>query len=319
MSHLFFRHFHMNKKDIIIYDEEGIPTGDIEEGYLLHSLLQGVLAANRKFGASKKNPVVLCVDSKPSWRHTWYVENLPSDESYRGMTYKGKRQKDDTLPWDKIWDAYHTMLEMLEACSDFCVMKVDLAEADDIIAVLARRQDQMGEKAYVISSDKDFKQLMSVNVTVYDPIKGRIHQEFDVKHFMDIMLIIGDKSDNILPIKPRTKEKTAEKLLKDLDVLLQTNPVMREKYEFNKVLIDFDYIPQHVTDAILANYKGQEYNFNNMKMMTFCMKFRLKEIAKRIGEFKLGDQQIDTKLNGGKQSRTATQVASQTLEDFFDN
>jgi len=78
-------------------------------------------------------------------------------------------------------------------------------EADDIIALLAVRSSFLGEEAYIISSDKDYLQLVGKNLNVYDG-RGRV---VTIENFAEYQkgltpigfsyahAILGDGSDNI--------------------------------------------------------------------------------------------------------------------------
>lgn len=53
------------------------------------------------------------------------------------------------------------------------IIRVDTAEADDIIATLCNEFGNTSEKIIIISGDKDMVQLMVYdNVTIYQPVKN---------------------------------------------------------------------------------------------------------------------------------------------------
>jgi len=104
-------------------------------------------------------------------------------------------------------------------------------EADDLIATYAKKISKAGAKVTVISSDKDFMQLVSDNIRLYDPMKSKVLGEkeviekFGVKphQVIDVQSLAGDSSDNI-PGVPGIGIKTASELInkyKTLDVLLK--------------------------------------------------------------------------------------------------
>ena len=104
-------------------------------------------------------------------------------------------------------------------------------EADDLIATYAKKIIEAGAKATVISSDKDFMQLVSDNIRLYDPMKSKVLGEkeviekFGVKphQVIDVQSLAGDSSDNI-PGVPGIGIKTASELInkyKTLDILLK--------------------------------------------------------------------------------------------------
>jgi len=87
---------------------------------------------------------------------------------------------------------------------------LDKLEADDIIAYLSKKfVEKYDSKVFIVSSDKDFIQLINDNITVYRPIekdfytKDTVKQKFGIlpENFILYKTLIGDNSDNIRGIK----------------------------------------------------------------------------------------------------------------------
>ena len=104
-------------------------------------------------------------------------------------------------------------------------------EADDLIATYSKQIIEAGAKVTIISSDKDFMQLVSDGVRLYDPMKSKVLGEkeviekFGVKpnKVIDVQSLAGDSSDNV-PGVPGIGIKTASELInkyKSLDTLLK--------------------------------------------------------------------------------------------------
>lgn len=82
-------------------------------------------------------------------------------------------------------------------------------EADDIMAYLAKRASSAGKKVTIVSSDKDFIQLVDKNISIYSPIKKKIINESNAiddikvipKNYNILKALLGDNSDNIQGIK----------------------------------------------------------------------------------------------------------------------
>ena len=106
---------------------------------------------------------------------------------------------------------------------------VDGYEADDVIGTLAKQAEKNGFVTYMMTSDKDFGQLVSDNIFIYKPGKfgsdveilgvKEVCEKFSIsrpEQVIDILGLWGDASDNI-PGIPGVGEVTAKKLLAEFD------------------------------------------------------------------------------------------------------
>lgn len=306
-SHSLNRVLFMNQNDIIENPR-----------MIAHLACNMMTSLSDKFGCSKVNPLVIAIDSKNNWRKDFYLENKPKDAEYKDLTYKGNRVKDSKFDWEAIYETVDETIDALDKYSDFQVIKIDKAEADDIIAVSSKKYSE-SQKVFIITSDKDMKQCIVPNlVEMYDPIKKIFITDVDVERFKKLHCMIGDKSDNILAIRPRLGEKTAEKLYPDLDTLLATNPDMRERYSFNERLICFDYIPEAIVRSIEEQLHKPYLNFNTMNLMDAFQKLNLVQMSDKISKFKLKDNEIRTELNSMSEiQKEKENFDSGILDNFF--
>jgi 5'-3' exonuclease len=284
--------------------------------FVAHLILTQVVSYARKLAVSKQNPFVICMDSSPSWRHDYYIKNCSQFDDLKEMKYKGNRKTDDVLPWDKIKEISTEICMALQAYSDFYVLKIDKCEADDIIAVLA---EKFGDSdVWVVSSDKDFVQLQTENVKIFDPLKQTFKPEQNIDLFKKIHTMIGDKTDNIPAIRSRLGEKTALKIVKDLDELLASDPILRARYKFNADLILFENIPSEIKTIILTEFNNQTFSFNNMNLMKTFMKYGLSKHAEDIYSFKLSETASKTKTTKFfDEIKNDSEKSESNLEDFF--
>ncbi len=111
------------------------------------------------------------------------------------------------------------------------ILELDGFEADDIVGTLAKKASKEGFEVFMMTSDKDYAQLVEENIYLYKPafmgngvdILGieEVKQKFDidrVDQVRDILGLQGDKVDNI-PGIPGIGAKTAVKLLKIYDTV----------------------------------------------------------------------------------------------------
>ncbi|MBP5649707.1 MAG: DNA polymerase I [Bacteroidales bacterium] len=134
--------------------------------------------------------------------------------------YKANREAtpDDiinSIPYIKrVIDAFNIPMVMMDGY-----------EADDVIGTLAKRAEIEGFQVYMMTSDKDYGQLLSDNIYMYKPAKfGQPAQVVDVagicekygisrpEQLIDILGLWGDASDNI-PGVPGVGEVKAKKLI----------------------------------------------------------------------------------------------------------
>lgn len=118
--------------------------------------------------------------------------------------------------------------EMAAAMLPVAVLRGKNVEADDLIAGLTQRNKRRAVR--IVSTDRDFLQLLGPNVTVYAPVKKLViteatlmeavapktssgeRVEFPRERFLDYRTMIGDPSDNIAGI-PGMGELSAARLV----------------------------------------------------------------------------------------------------------
>jgi DNA polymerase-1 len=154
----------------------------------------------------EENPDYIAVvfdTNKPTFRHQEYKE------------YKATRQK---MPED-LFAQLDTLKDVVKAYN-IPVVEVDGYEADDVMGTLAKKAEDENVETYLVTSDKDFMQLVSDKTRIYKPGKGGnevevvdvdgVLQKFGVPPALvtDVLGLTGDSSDNV-PGVPGIGEKTA--------------------------------------------------------------------------------------------------------------
>ena len=74
---------------------------------------------------------VICCDSPKNWRK----ESFPEYKANRK-----KKRETDTTDWTSLFEFLHQMIDDLREYFPYKVVKVESAEADDIIAVLTQEE-----------------------------------------------------------------------------------------------------------------------------------------------------------------------------------
>jgi DNA polymerase-1 len=99
-------------------------------------------------------------------------------------------------------------------------------EADDILATVARITEQRGGQCFLVTGDKDARQLITDRVKVYNIRKDLVYdrdalaQEWGVRpdQVVDFQSLVGDSTDNV-PGVPQIGPKAAQDLLKQYGTL----------------------------------------------------------------------------------------------------
>src|SRR4051812_8298460 len=118
-------------------------------------------------------------------------------------------------------------------------------EADDLIATIATKLCNEDFDIYLVSKDKDLRQILSPCVRMYDPTSDEVIDEkkleekvgYSPAEAIEVQTLMGDAIDNV-PGIPGVGEKTATKLIKKygkadevLNHLDELTPKMRENFE----------------------------------------------------------------------------------------
>ncbi|MGM0613658.1 MAG: 5'-3' exonuclease, partial [Bacteroidota bacterium] len=142
----------------------------------------------------------------------------------RAEGYEDYKANREALPED-IATALPYIFQMLEGFN-IPILFEDGYEADDIVGTIAKKAEKDGFEVYMMTSDKDFGQLVSENIFMYKPARmgnkaeilgvEEICKKYEIQQpeqLIDILGLWGDASDNI-PGIPGIGEKTAKQLIK---------------------------------------------------------------------------------------------------------
>ena len=106
------------------------------------------------------------------------------------------------------------------------VIEMDGYEADDLIGTTARQAAAAGFEVTIVTGDKDFVQLLTERITIWDPMKDKDIGMQDIAaangvsppQMIDVMGLSGDTADNV-PGVPGIGPKTALKLIQSYQSL----------------------------------------------------------------------------------------------------
>ncbi len=183
-----------------LYNRDGFPTG------LLTGFIKTIQLFQKKLDI---NHLIFALEGESNFR-----EEVSKDyKSNRGEAPdEFKKQVEIILSW----------IEQM----NFPTVKLNNYEADDVIASLSTHYAQKGEQVYILSSDKDFIQLIDENISIIKPDKmERFGEAETIKKygipplkFIDYQSLVGDSIDNVSGVKG-IGSKSAEKLLSQFSSL----------------------------------------------------------------------------------------------------
>ena len=177
------------------------------------------------------------------------------------------------------WGLYDTREEEQEAlinqllrvqdyldCLPLQQLVMEKLEADDIIAYLAKQASGNNKKVTIVSSDKDFLQLVDRNIEVYAPVKKKTFNSSNIIDELKVLpvnynivkALLGDNSDNLQGVKG-LGIKTIIKEFPDL-----VNTVTNLDYIFN--LCEEKLEDKKIFPKIIHNWDRVETNFKLMDL-----------------------------------------------------
>ena len=260
--------------------------GDVKpnKDMIRHMVLNSLRGFNVKF-KEEYGTMVLCSDAGDPWRRDFFAN------------YKYSRKQarlDGPFDWDNIFNIITEIKNEVRDNFPYIVMYVENSEADDIIAILVKLQEE--QKYLIVSGDKDFVQLQHYgNVYQWSPLlKGYIGEQEDPVKFLREQIIKGDRSDGVPNImsaddvfvkgerqKPVTKKQLEE--WTDIDNI-PLGAETKKYYNRNKKLIDLSQIPQTIETNIINTYKNYKVKDRSLLLNYFIDK-KLKSLIDKINDF----------------------------------
>ena len=258
---------------------------DLDENLFRHMILNSLRSNRTKFN-EKYGELVICCDDKNFWRKDIFPY------------YKANRKKNrdqSGIDWSTVFNTLNKVRDEIETFFPYKVIKVETAEADDVIGTLVKYNHD--EPVLILSGDKDFIQLHKYrNVTQYSPITKKFVNGIDPDEYLYEHILKGDVSDgvpNVLSVdntftdglrqKPLGKKKIAEWAGPMCEQFLPNDEV-RRNYQRNKKLIDLKESPKELYLECLKAYKEAPEG-DRSKLLNYFIEKRLKNLMESIGDF----------------------------------
>jgi DNA polymerase-1 len=256
----------------------------------------------------QENPtrVVVIFDGKGgSQKRREVFSNYKAD---RKVKFRVNRQYDDMMSEEDEQVSLRRQLSSLAnilGVLPITTMIYDNVEADDVIGYLAKQVIKEDEGALILSSDKDFLQLVSENIHVWNPLKkqkidkNKLKELYGVhaENFIWYRVMDGDKSDNIDGVKGCGLKTLLKRLpVLETDARLTVDELMRlaeeQKGEYkvfqtildSKKIIERNFQIMQLEDPDISGITKLKINdrFNEsvepldkMKFIGFGMKYKI--------------------------------------------
>ena len=149
--------------------------------------------------------------------------------TFRDALFDAYKAERGEMPADLV--SQIPKIERVLGAMSIPVLSCEGYEADDVLATIARICDERGANCFIVSGDKDCRQLITDRVAVFNIRKNQVFDAAALREdwgvapdqVIDFQALVGDKVDNV-PGVPGIGPKTAQQLLETygtLDNLLE--------------------------------------------------------------------------------------------------
>jgi DNA polymerase-1 len=208
----------------------------------------------------------------------------------------------DLSPEETEKNKYNQQMRLMEYLNDLPVIQtmIDFVEADDCISYIAQHAKYSGWEKIIVSSDKDFFQLIDKDVRLYRPIQDQIvtydslieEHKIHPKNFALARAMVGDKSDN-LPGVPRVGLKSvaskftflAESKAYEVEDIIEHCNGVKRKLKFhtnvleNEELVNKNYKIMQLYSPSISKIHKDQINFS---LQEFEPKTEKLELMKKL-------------------------------------
>lgn len=294
----------------LMHRAKHVIKGDVETklGMAYHIILSSITKIWKKFDGKH---VVVALEGK-SWRKAIY-ENYKATRKV-ALELRSPAEIDEDMLFDAGMKEFITFLKEK---TNVTILQSPGLEADDLIARWI--QNHPNDKHVILSSDTDFQQLISDNVTLYCGVTQRtwtlngVYEDnnkpvlnkktgkpiqVDPEWFLFLKIFRGDSSDNVFPAAPRVRETKIraaydDRIAKGFDWnnLMNTEwsdhegrtRKVHNEYLINKELIDLKEQPIEIkalADSVIEEaIKVEPKKMVGAWLLQFCKKHDLQKIA----------------------------------------
>ena len=249
---------------------------------------------------TKPDQVVICWDGAGGSRRRKTInKNYKEGRSPIRLNRSVRNLSENEEIENKVWQ----QTRLAEYFNEMPIIQlmVENVEADDLIGFICKFTDISEQQKVIVSSDKDFFQLLDDSTVLHRPIqketlnRNRIIEKFGIhpNNFALARAMVGDRSDNIegvksvglptvakrLPFLVEEKSytiseiiefcKDSELKLKAFDNIIEAEETISENYKIMQLYSPF--ISPQGKSKVRYNIDNAEYHFNKTEIIKMMM------------------------------------------------
>ncbi|MBN1251820.1 MAG: DNA polymerase I [Bacteroidales bacterium] len=248
--------------------------------------------------------------------------------SFRKILYPEYKANRSATPEDIIKSVPY--IKQIIKAFNIPILEIENYEADDTIGTIAKLAEKEGFTVYMMTPDKDFKQLVSDKIFMYKHTRSgkpveivdakSVLEQYKIKkteQFIDILALWGDSADNI-PGVPGIGEKKAADLVSKFgsveNILMSVNLIKGKQKE--NIIASRESIKLSKELATIALDVPVKFNADEFKLK----KFNADELTKIFEELEFKNTAIRILENPqteyiGKSIDTSTETTEITIEN----
>ena len=232
-----------------------------------------------------------------------------SEYTFRHDIYEQYKENRDPMPDDlrSQMEKIHQLLDALGVAT----LGAEGYEADDILAMVGQHTEQLGGDCYLVTADKDCRQLITDHVKIFNIRKNLVYdaealqKDWGIRpdQVVDFQAMVGDSVDDV-PGVPLIGPKLARELLDRFDtldkVLDNADEVSGTKRRENlkkyreQALLSRELVRLTTDVPVKLDWRaGQVGGINRRDALELCREFGFRRLSDRIAEMAVGVEEDD--------------------------
>ncbi|MCS7305910.1 MAG: DNA polymerase I [Thermoguttaceae bacterium] len=180
-------------------------------------------------------------------------------------------------------------------------------EADDIMATVARQVEQLGGDCFLVTSDKDSRQLLSEHIRIFNIRKNEVYDRESLRaewgispeQVIDFQSLVGDPTDNIpgIPlIGPKlasqllVKHRTLEGVLEHVEEIPGEKRRENIKKFWHQALLSRQLVRLRTDVPIQVDWEtGRTGRFDRQKALEILSELGFRSLAAKVAALPIGE------------------------------